>query len=72
MEEAGESLFFVFGEIPDNKRNANAMLENGIEIWEIIKSAIVHSGHTNIGKTLEFWGDNVAQKPSRKFWAEEF
>jgi len=48
MEKASEGLNFVVGKVPDNKGDADAVGEDGIEILEVIDGAIIHGGHTDV------------------------
>lgn len=72
MEETGEGLLFVVGEAPDDESDADAVLENGAEVREVIEGAVIHTNHTDTREALKLGSGDVAEEPSRKLGAENF
>lgn len=72
VEKTGESLFFVASETPDDEGDADAMLENGAEMGEIIEGAIVHADHADAGEALELGSGDVFEEPGRELGREDF
>lgn len=64
--EAGDGLFLVVGEFPDNECDADAMGEDGIEIWELVKAAVIDAGHGDFVEALELGDSDVFQEPGRE------
>lgn len=72
VEEAGEGLFFIVSEAPDNQGDTDAVLEDGAEMGEIVEGAIIHADHADAGEALELGSGDVFEEPGREFRAEDF
>lgn len=71
MEEGGEGLAFVVGEAPDDERDADAVLKDGMESGEVIEAAVIKTaGHADGAETLHLRSGKIFQEPGRKFGRE--
>ncbi len=72
VEESGEGLLLVAGEIPDDESNADAVRENGVEVLEVVNATIIYAvDHADAREALEFGGGDVFEKPGGEFGAED-
>lgn len=71
VEEPGEGLFFVVSEAPNNQGDANAVLEDGAKVGEVVEGAIIHADHADTREALEFGGGDIFEEPGGEFGAEK-
>lgn len=71
VEEGGESLAFVTSEAPDDERDADAVLEDGMESGEVIEATVIKTAsHADGAEALHLGGGEIFQEPSWKFGRE--
>ena len=71
VEEAGEGLLLVVGEMPDDEGDTYAVLEDGEEVFVSEKGAVVETAsHADAGEALHFWCGKIAEEPSGEFGRE--
>ena len=59
VKKAGEGLFAVVGETPDDEGDAEAMGKDRVEILEFVEMGVVKADHADVVKTLDFGGGEV-------------
>ena len=71
MEEAGESLFLVACEFPDDEGDTDAVLEDVVEAGKLVEGIVVDIDHADGAKTLHFGSSDIAEEPSGEIGGED-
>ncbi len=73
MEEGGEGLLLVAGEVPDDQGCADTMIENGRGVLVLVEIAITDAaGAVDLGEALHFGGGEILEEPGGELGGENF
>ncbi len=71
MKKAGEGLFLIMSEMPDDERDANAVIKHGGFVLVLIKVSVAETaGGADVAEMLHFGRGEVFEEPSGEFRRE--